>query len=98
MIDIRSSKAVPLSVSESQDDELLSCVAIKGYVGLPLPLPSVNRPVWDSPEKSRFMCADVGFTFIISSGTKVLTGSSMGILSVWDRSKGFGDCVDRIPG
>lgn len=31
-------------------------------------------------------------------GTKVLTGSSMGILSVWDRSKGFGDCVDRIPG
>ncbi|KAL7414921.1 WD40-repeat-containing domain protein [Mrakia frigida] len=61
VIDIRSSKPTPLSVSESQDDELLSCVAIK-------------------------------------SGTKVLTGSSMGILSVWDRSKGFGDCVDRIPG
>ncbi|CDZ96495.1 WD40 repeat protein [Phaffia rhodozyma] len=61
VIDIRTSKAVPLSVSESQDDELLSCVSIK-------------------------------------NGAKVLTGSSMGILSVWDKTKGYRDCVDRIPG
>lgn len=32
VVDIRGSKAVPQTVSESQDDELLSIVSIKGFV------------------------------------------------------------------
>lgn len=61
MIDIRSSKAQPLSISDDQEDELLSITPIK-------------------------------------SSAKFLVGSGLGILSVWDRKKGWGDCVDRIPG
>ncbi|GFZ44714.1 WD repeat-containing protein JIP5 [Saitozyma sp. JCM 24511] len=60
-IDIRSSKASPLAVSDDQEDELLSITTIKG-------------------------------------GTRCVVGSGLGILSVWDRKKGWGDCVDRIPG
>ncbi|RSH89490.1 WD repeat-containing protein jip5 [Saitozyma podzolica] len=53
-IDIRSSKASPLAVSDDQEDELLSITAIKG-------------------------------------GTRCVVGSGLGILSVWDRKKGWGD-------
>lgn len=60
-MDIRSNKAVPLSVSEDQEDELLSITPIKG-------------------------------------DTKCVVGSTTGILSIWNRKSGWGDCVDRIPG
>ncbi|KAF5355394.1 hypothetical protein D9757_012546 [Collybiopsis confluens] len=34
----------------------------------------------------------------LSSATKFLVGTQLGILSVFNRSSGWGDCVDRIPG
>ncbi|KAK8844682.1 hypothetical protein IAR55_006531 [Kwoniella newhampshirensis] len=61
VIDIRSNKPTPLSVSDDQEDELLSIVPIKG-------------------------------------GSKAVVGSGLGILSIWNRKQGWGDCVDRIPG
>lgn len=30
--------------------------------------------------------------------TKIVVGTQLGILSVFNRSSGWGDCVDRIPG
>ncbi|OCF43115.1 WD-repeat protein JIP5 [Kwoniella heveanensis CBS 569] len=59
--DIRSNKPQPLSVSDDQEDELLSIAQIKG-------------------------------------GTKAVVGSGLGVLSIWNRKQGWGDCVDRIPG
>ena len=32
------------------------------------------------------------------SGSKVVVGTQLGILSIFNRSKGWGDCVDRVPG
>lgn len=32
------------------------------------------------------------------SGTKVVVGTQLGILSIFNRSQGWGDCVDRVPG
>jgi len=61
VIDIRSNKATPLSVSDDQEDELLSIVQVKG-------------------------------------GSKSVVGSTLGILSIWNRAKGWQDGVDRIPG
>ncbi|WVR03194.1 hypothetical protein IAU60_000185 [Kwoniella sp. DSM 27419] len=61
VIDIRSNKPQPLSVSDDQEDELLSIVQVKG-------------------------------------GQKAIVGSGLGILSIWNRKQGWGDCVDRIPG
>lgn len=55
MIDIRSNKTTPLSVSDDQEDELLSIVPIKG-------------------------------------GTKSVVGSTLGVLSIWNRAKGWQDC------
>ncbi|KAK4687819.1 WD repeat-containing protein 55, partial [Tremellales sp. Uapishka_1] len=34
----------------------------------------------------------------IKGDTKCLVGTGLGILSIWSRKSGFGDCVDRIPG
>jgi WD40 repeat protein len=34
----------------------------------------------------------------IKGGSKCIVGSTLGILSVWNRKMGWGDCVDRIPG
>nr|A8NZM5.2 RecName: Full=WD repeat-containing protein JIP5 [Coprinopsis cinerea okayama7\ len=34
----------------------------------------------------------------IKSAQKILVGTQLGILSVFNRKKGWGDCVDRIPG
>ncbi|WRT63321.1 uncharacterized protein IL334_000226 [Kwoniella shivajii] len=61
VIDIRSNKPQPLTVSADQEDELLSIVQVKG-------------------------------------GQKVIVGSGLGILSIWNRKSGWGDSVDRIPG
>ena len=61
VIDIRSNKPEPLSVSDDQEDELLSIAQIKG-------------------------------------GNKCVVGSTLGILTVWNRKMGWQDCVDRIPG
>ncbi|KAF9011863.1 WD40-repeat-containing domain protein [Cyathus striatus] len=65
VMDVRSKKPEPVAQSEDQEDELLSLVAIKGY---------------------------------IFSGSKVVVGTQLGILSIFNRSSGWGDCVDRIPG
>jgi len=35
---------------------------------------------------------------VTRSGQKVVVGTQIGILSVFNRKKGWGDCVDRIPG
>lgn len=61
VIDVRANKTTPLSVSDDQEDELLSIVQIKG-------------------------------------GSKSVVGSTLGILSIWNRAKGWQDGVDRIPG
>jgi hypothetical protein len=55
VIDIRSNKPSPMTVSEDQEDELLSILPIKG-------------------------------------GKKCIVGSGEGILSIWNRKRGFGDC------
>ncbi|KAF9233894.1 WD40-repeat-containing domain protein [Melanogaster broomeanus] len=34
----------------------------------------------------------------IRNGSKVVVGTQLGILSIFNRSQGWGDCVDRIPG
>jgi len=34
----------------------------------------------------------------IKGATKIVVGTQLGILSVFNRSSGWGDCVDRIPG
>ncbi|KAF8842811.1 WD repeat-containing protein JIP5 [Paxillus ammoniavirescens] len=34
----------------------------------------------------------------IRNGSKVVVGTQLGILSVFNRSQGWGDCVDRVPG
>ncbi|KAJ7130196.1 WD40-repeat-containing domain protein [Mycena epipterygia] len=34
----------------------------------------------------------------IKSGAKVVVGTQLGILSIFNRSSGYGDCVDRVPG
>lgn len=36
--------------------------------------------------------------FVYPSGSKVVVGTQLGILSIFNRSKGWGDCVDRVPG
>lgn len=33
-----------------------------------------------------------------SSATKIVVGTQLGMLSIFNRSNGWGDCVDRIPG
>lgn len=34
----------------------------------------------------------------ILSASKVVVGTQIGVLSIFNRSAGWGDCVDRIPG
>jgi hypothetical protein len=34
----------------------------------------------------------------ICSGTKVIVGTQIGVLSIFNRNSGWGDCVDRVPG
>ncbi|GJJ14600.1 WD repeat-containing protein jip5 [Clathrus columnatus] len=34
----------------------------------------------------------------IKGNTKIVVGTQLGILSIFNRNKGWGDCVDRIPG
>ncbi|KAJ7135403.1 WD40-repeat-containing domain protein [Mycena crocata] len=34
----------------------------------------------------------------IKGGAKVVVGTQLGILSIFNRSSGYGDCVDRVPG
>ncbi|KAF7292875.1 Protein monoubiquitination-related protein [Mycena indigotica] len=34
----------------------------------------------------------------IRGGTKIVVGTQLGILSIFNRSSGYGDCVDRVPG
>lgn len=57
VMDVRSNKSAPLSVSDDQDDELLSITPIKG-------------------------------------GSKAVVGTGLGILSVWNRKMGWGDCEE----
>jgi len=34
----------------------------------------------------------------IKGGSKIVVGTQMGILSIFNRKSGWGDCVDRVPG
>ncbi|KAJ7628543.1 WD40-repeat-containing domain protein [Roridomyces roridus] len=34
----------------------------------------------------------------IKGGEKVVVGTQLGILSIFNRARGYGDCVDRVPG
>lgn len=34
----------------------------------------------------------------IRGGEKTVVGTQQGILSIFNRSSGWGDCVDRVPG
>ncbi|KAH8829147.1 WD40 repeat-like protein [Flagelloscypha sp. PMI_526] len=34
----------------------------------------------------------------LDGGSKLIVGTQSGVLSIWDRSKGWGDCVDRVTG
>ena len=42
-----------------------------------------------------FMCTDAA---LHDRNTKFVIGTQLGILSIFNRNKGWGDCVDRIPG
>ena len=35
---------------------------------------------------------------LVCSGTKVVVGTQIGVLSIFNRNSGWGDCVDRVPG
>ena len=60
VIDIRVNKAEPHTLSDDQEDELLSIVPIKG-------------------------------------GQRSVVGSTLGTLTIWDRSKGWRDCACLCP-
>ena len=49
VLDVRSNKSTPFAQSEDQEDELLSIVAIKGYVALP----SISRREQLDPSQGR---------------------------------------------
>jgi hypothetical protein len=34
----------------------------------------------------------------VYSDTKVVVGTQIGVLSIFNRNSGWGDCVDRVPG
>jgi len=101
VIDLRSKKTKPSAQSEDQEDELLSIVAIKGCVSplryllgiqehwheMPLPLLVALHIVLAIPS-SETVC----------SGRKVVVGTQIGVLSIFNRNSGWGDCVDRVPG
>ena len=35
---------------------------------------------------------------LVYRGTKVVVGTQIGVLSIFNRNSGWGDCVDRVPG
>jgi len=78
-MDVRAKKSVPVAQSEDQEDELLSIVAIKGFVIMSFASQIMS---WRSYHRD----------------TKIVVGTQLGMLSVFNRSSGWGDCVDRIPG
>lgn len=112
VMDIRSKKPEPVAQSEDQEDELLSIAAIKGYVDrLPFlrgRLVARNLRKWRSFRCTRASACRVDFTCLLPSffdiltenfsGSKIVVGTQLGILSIFNRSSGWGDCVDRIPG
>lgn len=48
------------------------------------------------PQPPRETCTHQALTFY--RGTKIVVGTQIGILSIFNRSSGWGDCVDRVPG
>ena len=82
---MRSNTATPLEQSEDQEDELLSIVSIKGY----------GR--WLAPVRvaSSRSCYNV---VSLNSGSKHVVGTQLGVVTVWDRTKGWSDSIDRIMG
>ena len=83
-MDVRSKKQEPIAHSEDQEDELLSIVAIKGCVQYCITI--------------RLSFSFLSDTFGPSRGTKAVAGTQLGVLSIFNRNKGWGDCVDRVPG
>lgn len=87
-IDVRAkSSSGGFTQSEDQEDELLSSVSIRGCVRLTncLTAPVYRYLVELYVPRNR-------------SGTKLVVGTQLGILSIFDRKKGFADCVDRVKG
>lgn len=81
-MDVRINKAEPFAQSEDQEDELLSIVGIKGLV----PYVTFLYQLW------------IYLYVIYFRNSKFVVGTQLGILSIFNRNKGWGDCVDRIPG
>ncbi|KAF8513590.1 WD40 repeat-like protein [Hysterangium stoloniferum] len=55
---------------------------------------SKPEPIAQSEDQEDELLSIVG----IKGNTKFVVGTQLGILSIFNRSKGWGDCVDRIPG
>ncbi|KAF5350571.1 hypothetical protein D9756_008744 [Leucocoprinus leucothites] len=92
VMDVRSKKPKPFIQSEDQEDELLSIVAIKGLGKYPL----FVRPCIFAGTITNGPC--VVFDLMQWHNSKAIVGTQLGILSVFNRNSGWGDCVDRIPG
>lgn len=84
VMDVRSRKQEPIAHSEDQEDELLSIVAIKGCVQYCITF--------------RLSFSFMSDMFGSCRGTKAVAGTQLGVLSIFNRNKGWGDCVDRVPG
>ncbi|EAU84048.2 hypothetical protein CC1G_06910 [Coprinopsis cinerea okayama7 len=85
VMDVRAKEPKVVAQSEDQEDDLLSIVAIKS---------SANKCGFRSVHLvKKLTCCCCHF-----SAQKILVGTQLGILSVFNRKKGWGDCVDRIPG
>jgi len=100
-MDIRSKKEEPIAYSEDQEDELLSIVAIKGYVPCDILLFLMNAALHERGHclgSMSLCCKHPLISTVLFRGTKAVVGTQLGILSIFNRNKGWGDCVDRVPG
>lgn len=112
-MDIRSKKTEPFALSENQEDELLSMTSIKGcvfFISLEAPMGFMTCVGGNNSRvgcllnflfvnlRSRIDFAPILDTETVNSDTKVVVGTQTGVLSIFNRNSGWGDCVDRVPG
>ena len=127
-MDIRSKRPDPVAQSEDQEDELLSIVSIKGFVGFISLNSEITHFCGWLPNKgvirirmakmldptvatisvdccrNSYSCFPLRLTliqlmtFLSHRASKFVVGTQLGILSIFNRSSGWGDCVDRVPG